>query len=124
MEAGLEGADGDIEDDGRLGIRQPQIVVDDEHGALLWGQATKATLQLVAHGGSVLGVTVPRRVRHGHRDLHDLALLDPPCFPIAGADEQPMEPGVEAVRVADGANVQPGGQERLLDGIGRPVVAP
>ena len=35
-----------------------------------------------------------------------------------------MEPGVEAVGVADGANVQPGGHERLLDGIGRPVVAP
>jgi hypothetical protein len=38
-------------------------------------------------------------------------------------DEQPMEPGIESIGVADRANVQPGGQERLLDGIGRPVVA-
>ena len=34
-----------------------------------------------------------------------------------------MEPGVEAVGVADGADVQPGGRQRLLDGIGRQVVA-
>ena len=56
-------------------------------------------------------------------DLHDLALPDPPGLAIAGVDEQPMEPGVEAVGVADGADVQPGGHQRLLDGIGRPVVA-
>ena len=48
----------------------------------------------------------------------------PPCLPIAGVDEQPMEPGIEAVGVADGADVQPGGHERLLDGIGRQLVAP
>ena len=34
-----------------------------------------------------------------------------------------MEPGVEAVGIADGADVDPGGRERLLDGIGRAVIA-
>jgi hypothetical protein len=38
-------------------------------------------------------------------------------------DEQPMEPGIESIGVADGANVQPRGHEGLLDGIRRQVVA-
>ena len=71
---------GDVEDDRRLGIRQPEVVVDDEHGALLRGQATEASLQLVAHRGQVLGVAVPTPVGRGHVDLDDLALLDPPCL--------------------------------------------
>ena len=60
MQPGLEGAEGDVEDDCRLGIRQPEVVVDDEHGALFGGQATEASLQLVPHGGQVLGVAVRR----------------------------------------------------------------
>jgi hypothetical protein len=56
-------------------------------------------------------------------DLHDLAMLDASCLPIAGVDEQSMEPGVEAIGVTDGADVEPGGHERLLDGIGCAVVA-
>ena len=35
----------------------------------------------------------------------------------AGADEQPVEPGVEAVRVAQRGQVTPGSDERLLDGV-------
>src|SRR5438093_4518865 len=34
-----------------------------------------------------------------------------------------MKPGVEAVRVADGPDVQPGGEQRLLDRVGRAIVA-
>ncbi len=114
---------GMIEDYRRLGIGQPEVVVDDEHGALLGGQATEPALQLVAHGGQVLGVAVAGHLGRGHVDLHDPALPDPPGLAIAGVDEQPIEPGVEAVGVPDGADVQPGGHERLLDGIGRQVVA-
>ena len=103
---------------------RPKVMVDDEDGALLGGQATKATLQQVAHRGEVLCVAIPGRFGRGrHVDLHDLAPLASPCLPIAGVDEQPMEPGVESVGVADGADMQPGGNERLLDGIGRQLVA-
>ena len=34
-----------------------------------------------------------------------------------------MEPGVESVGVADRADVEPGRRQRLLDRIGRPVLA-
>ena len=98
-------------------------MVDDEYCALLGRQEAEASLHLVADGRLTLGVAVPSRVGRGHVDLHDLALLDTPCLPIAGVDEQPMEPGVEPVGVANGADVQPSGQERLLNGIGRPVIA-
>ena len=83
----------------------------------------KASLQLVAHGGQVLGVVAAMHVRRGHVDLHDPSVPDSPCLPITGVDEQPMEPGVEAVGVSNGADVQPGGDERLLDGVGRHLVA-
>ena len=96
--------------------------MDDEHGALFGRQAMKTSIQLVAHSGHVLGVAVAAGVRSGHVDLHDRAMLDPPGLPIAGMDEQPMQPGIEAVGVPDGANVQPRGKERLLDSIGRQVV--
>ena len=123
VEPGLERAERDIEDDGRLGVGKSEVVVDDEHGALLGSQATKAALQQIAGGGPVLGVGVSRRFGGRHVDLDDLALPDPPCLSVARVDEQPMEPRIEAVRVADGADMQPGGQERLLDSIGRQLVA-
>ena len=119
MKPGLECADREIEDDCRLGIRQPEVVVDDEHGALFGGQAMKSSLQLVAHRGQLLGIAVAPRVRGGHVDLNDSAMPDPPCLPIASVHEQPMEPGVEAVGVTNGADVQPGGHQRLLDSIRR-----
>ena len=97
--------------------------MDHEYGALLGGQPTKASGQLVTHGGQLLGVAMPPCVGRGHVDLHDPAPLDPPRLPIAGVDEEPIEPGVETIGVADGADVQPGGRERVLDCIGRPVVA-
>jgi hypothetical protein len=123
MEPGLESADRDVEDSGRLGIRQPEVVVDHEHGTLLGGQPTKASLQLVPYGGQLLRVTWCPCVGHRHLDLHDAALPDPPCLPIAGVDQEPIEPGVEPVRVAHGADVQPGGQERVLDRVSRLIVA-
>jgi hypothetical protein len=98
-------------------------VVDHQHGALLGGQAMQASVQPVAHGSHALGVAPAMGVGRGHLDLHDPAVLDSARLAIAGVDEQPMEPGGEAVRVPNGADVQPGGEERLLDGIGRQVVA-
>ena len=97
-------------------------MVDDEDCALLGRQEAKGSLHLVAHGRLTLGVVVASSVGIFDVDLHDLAALDPPCLRIAGVDEQTVEPGVESVGIANRADVQPGGQERVLDGIGRSVV--
>ena len=37
-----------------------------------------------------------------------------PGLAMALVDQQPMQPGLEAVRVAESSNVTPGGDERLL----------
>ena len=39
----------------------------------------------------------------------------------AGADDEAMEPGVEPVRVAQAGQVAPGGHERVLERILRPL---
>ena len=98
-------------------------MVDDKYRALLDRQATEASLQLVADRGLALGVPVSTGVGFGDLDLHDLALLDPPCLPITGVNEQSMEPGIESVGVTNGADVQPCSKERLLDRIRGAVVA-
>ena len=42
---------------------------------------------------------------------------DPARLIDAGADQQPMEPGVEAIGVAERGQVTPGPDERVLDGV-------
>ena len=75
MEPGLESPDSDIEDDRGLGILQAEVVVDDQHRALLGRQSIKPVGQLVAHGDQVLGV-VGARMTRDHIDLHDRAMLE------------------------------------------------
>jgi hypothetical protein len=50
METGLHGPEGDPKAIGDLGHRQLQVVVEDEHGALLERQPPEGTLHLVAVG--------------------------------------------------------------------------
>ena len=57
------------------------------------------------------------------RDLHDHAATGPLRQAVAGVDEQAVEPRVEPLRVTDGSDVQPRREKRLLDRIGRVVVA-
>ena len=60
--------------------------MNDEHGALLGGQALEPALQLVAHRGHVLGIPVAACLRRIDVDLDDPALPDPPGLAIAGVD--------------------------------------
>jgi hypothetical protein len=41
---------------------------------------------------------------------------------IAGPDHETTEPRIDSLRVAEPANIAPGGDERLLDGIVGPIV--
>ena len=75
---------------------------------------------LIPVGGRRLGVR--------HRwvmDLGDLDLASPalgrPELRIAGVEEYPVEPGVEAVDVTQGGQVAPAADERLLDGVLRAI---
>ena len=90
-------------------------MVHHEDGPLLDGQAPEAALQLVAVGQ----VAWPRRrvppgrgAAGGPRPSAGARRRD---FVVAGVDQQALEPGVEAVGVAQAADVAPGADEALLD---------
>src|SRR4029077_12769651 len=70
----------------------------------------------------------------GQDDLRDGAPCRPLRLVVAGVDEEAMEtglapgrgtqPAVEPVRVTQPADVAPGGDERVLDGVLRAVLVP
>ena len=102
------------------GQRQAQVVVQDDHGAMLRVEVADATLDLVPVGRGRLGV--------GHREGMDLGELDLDAPALgraqliaAGVEEEPVEPGVEAIGVAQRGQVPPAPDERLLDGVLGPV---
>ncbi|MEA2547850.1 MAG: succinyl-CoA synthetase beta subunit, partial [Chloroflexota bacterium] len=91
-------------------------MVKDDEGPRLRLEAAEATLELVAvnhDGGRVVEVGM---VDRGQLDIESV----PPQaagFVDAGAIKQSMEPGVEALRAAQGGQVAPGPDECLLDGV-------
>jgi hypothetical protein len=123
VQARLEGPDRDPEDARGLGIRQAQEVMDDEGGALLRRQPPERPLELVSRRQVVLEISRTRGVGSSHGDFHDHAATGPLRQSVAGVDEQAVEPRVEPLRVTDGSDVQPGREKRVLDRIGRVVVA-
>ena len=51
-------------------------------------------------------------------EFHVDAMAPEPARLIdAGADEQPVDPGIEAVRVPERGQITPGSDERVLDGV-------
>ena len=48
MHAGLDGPEGNAESLGNLGQRKPEVVVEDQHGALFDGEPPEGAFELVA----------------------------------------------------------------------------
>jgi hypothetical protein len=101
MQPGLCGPDGNVEVVGDLHEGQTDVVVEDEHGALLQRESPERTLQLVTvvHGRDVAVVLRTRRRQH--------AQLDGPApllarIAVALVDDDPMEPRLKAIGVAEG----------------------
>ena len=90
--------------------------MQDDEGPLLGLEPVEAAFELVA-------VNQHRRVvadgRHVDRSKLDVDAMTPePARLIdAGADEQPVEPGVESIGGPQRGQVPPGTHERLLDGV-------
>lgn len=102
---------------GDLGERQAEVEVQDDHGALIDVQAFEATLELIAVGERHGAVVRARRVRFEQVYLDQHASFLAPGVAIAGANQQPMHPGVETIRIAETAHVLPGFDEGILDGV-------
>ena len=95
----------------------------DDHGALVGIEVTDATLDEVPVGGSRLGVRHREGMDLGKLDLDAPALGDPELI-AAGVEEEPVKPGIEAIGIAQGGQVPPASDERLLDGVLRTVRVP
>ncbi len=85
----------------------------DQHRPLIGVETAKAAFELVAVGD------IDRWIEGWDSCLPDLGLDRPspsstPGFAIAGTDEEPVEPGFEAVGVTQGREITPSGDERLL----------
>ena len=116
MKAGLGGPDRDVEAIRYLGQRQIEVVVEDEHGPLLEGQPPEGSFELVPilDGERVVGAV-------GALDRQDSDLGRPapstPGLRVTGIGQDPVEPGLEAIRVTERAELPPGRDERGLDGV-------
>src|SRR5262245_46994263 len=98
MEAGLCGPERDAKNLGRLGHREPQVVVQDDEGAPVRRQTPKGGLEEVAIGQIGRRVGDCRDVERRHLDLDDSTSLA--AYGVeALANHLSVEPGVESVRV-------------------------
>ena len=122
-EAGLRRADRDAEGlgDGRNG--HPDVVVEDQDGPLIGAQPPEAAFQLVAVGHQAREIADRRRAHRREFDFDRPSTL-PPGNVKAGVDDQTMEPGVEAIWVAQARKVAPGSEVALLDRVARELLVP
>ena len=116
MKARFRRAEWDPERDGNLRQWQVEIVVKDDQGPRLRLEAAEAALELVAVVADGHTVVDRRCVNRSQFDI-DAMPPEPARLIDTGADEQPMEPGVETIGAAQRGQVTPGSDERLLDGI-------
>ncbi len=97
--------------------------MQNDDGALIRVEVTDATFDLVSIGRSRLGVRHRERMDLGKLDL-DAPPLGYPELIAAGVQEDPVKPGIEAIGIAQGGQVAPASDERLLDGVLRTVRVP
>ena len=92
----------------------------DQHRSLVGREAQESALELITQGQATLRIAAG--AVHVHVDLDDptTALLSGRS--IAGVHEEPLQPGVEAVGIAQPGQSGPGPQERILDGVPGPVI--
>jgi succinyl-CoA synthetase beta subunit len=114
---------GDAQCRSDLGHRQVEIVVQDDESPLLGLELVEAALELVAV--SRLGHAIGGRheIQLGQLDVEAMS-PEPSRFIDAGTDEQAMEPGVEAFRVAQRGQITPGSDECVLHGVLRLIGVP
>jgi hypothetical protein len=122
IQTGLVGAKRDVENDGRLEIGEPKVVMDDQDGALVDAQTSEASFELIAHRDCALDVLGHGPVQQCDPDLHDAASTRATGRAVAGVNEQPAKPRLKPIRFANRTNVEPGRQQCVLDRIGSAVV--
>ena len=122
MEPGPSGPVRDPDDRGDLVEPETEIVVEDHHCPMLGRQRGEGTFEGVAIDDRIRDGR-PGQVIHLRDDADDgRAPSSGMTRPIAGADEQSIQPGIEPGRVAQTRQVRPGRLQRVLHGVLRVVV--
>jgi hypothetical protein len=106
MHAGLHSPVGDTKANRHFGQPKPEVVVEDQDGALLDGETPKGALELVP----LLNVQVLVRPVHGLGGKEPDAVRPAPATPglgVAGVGQDPVEPGLEELGVSQGADFAP-----------------
>ena len=88
----------------------------DEDRPLIGRQVTEAALELIPLGDGALAI------RRGHglasdTDLGEVPRPVPLRGSVAGVDEQAMQPAIEPIRIAQGPEIAPRQEQRILDGV-------
>lgn len=96
--------------------------MDDEDRPLVRRQSSEPAIELVPDRELAARVRWSLEVEDRHVDPGHLVTTLPARDPVAGTHEQPMQPGIEPIRVADSPDVEPCGRERVLHGVARPIV--
>lgn len=123
MEAGFGRAKVEPEAHRYLRQRHPQVVVEHDDRAPIRREVLHCLVEKVAIDDVAAEVADDRRVIRHQLDLNRASLPTPGEIETR-IDEQPMEPGVEPVRVAQRGQVPPGPDHRILDRVPREVVVP
>ena len=113
-QSGLRRPEGDAEVICDLGQRQPEGVVEDEDGALLRRKSPEAAVQLVAVVDRQELVGGGRCVRLEQDDI-SREVSATSGLGVAGVDEDPMEPRLEPIEVAQRGELPPDLDEGHLD---------
>ena len=123
MKAGLGRPEWDSERIGRFRQCQLEVETKDDDGALLRVKPLERAIEKVAIGDEGGGVGDGRVIERCQ--LH----LDDPSAPMprridAGMHGEPVEPGIEPLRVAQPGQISPGPHQRLLDRVSREFRVP
>ncbi|MEA2612023.1 MAG: succinyl-CoA synthetase beta subunit, partial [Chloroflexota bacterium] len=90
--------------------------MQDDEGPCLRLEAVETAFELVTVGRGRRHVAHRRGVDRGQFHV-DAVASEPACLIDTGTHEQPVQPGVETVGTAQGGQVTPSADERLLDGV-------
>jgi hypothetical protein len=123
MEPGTDRSGGEIEELGDLAGLVAHVVAEHEDRPFVGVEAPEATVELVAirQGQEIVGRG--RIVEREHVEVGDPAAL---ASGVGDADvrEESVDPGVEAVRIAEVPQVPLGDHQRVLQGILGPIDVP
>src|SRR3954452_24503813 len=106
IESRLVGSQRDVESLRCVCVREIQEMVEDERRSLVDGKLSEAAVELVPdrHGGlTVRGRRAVDR-QEGHLDRPTTAIVFREA--VAASDQQPVDPGLESLRVAESAELE------------------